>query len=220
MNTLIKSKLETSLAWTQMRDDLANSMWTNVCIFIYIRLILIYLYMHFDLMFEPILLTDLSHYFSFAMIYSSHMATSADGGDMIPECLCGGGKMSLFCAGPDAKHNGRWYYKCPINSKHSGYFLWCDDYHSKHGDGKMPNYVLNQVYRLAKAEDISVSEAKISTPVTTEVSSASDTKRSASVTAAVCSGFARCEAELRMNYVLCFIGLMLLLLGIVLGKLF
>lgn len=83
-------------------------------------------------------------------------------------------------------------------------FLWCDDYHSGSGDGKQPSYVLNQVYCPTKAV----------------VSNSSKKSRSTSDTANVCSDCGRCQDELKMNYVLVFIGLMLLLLGVVLGKLF
>lgn len=84
------------------------------------------------------------------VIYSKLMSTSTNEVDVIPECLCGGGKMNLFCAGKDAIHSGRYFYKCPTNEKHLRSFLWCDGYHSKIGDDKQPNFVLNQEYRPAK----------------------------------------------------------------------
>ncbi|KAL1536238.1 hypothetical protein AAHA92_28920 [Salvia divinorum] len=53
--------------------------------------------------------------------------------DDIPACGCGSGKMVLRCAGRTAMHAGRYYYKCPNNGKHPGSFKWCDEYHSEPG---------------------------------------------------------------------------------------
>ncbi|KAL1540575.1 hypothetical protein AAHA92_24910 [Salvia divinorum] len=50
-------------------------------------------------------------------------------GAQTPDCVCGRGKMELHCAGRSAMNAGRYYYKCPINAKHSGSFKWCDEYH-------------------------------------------------------------------------------------------
>ncbi|KAL1564377.1 hypothetical protein AAHA92_06728 [Salvia divinorum] len=51
--------------------------------------------------------------------------------DGIPECICGEGKMVLRCAGKSAMNAGRYYYKCPVNGKHPGSFLWSNEYHDK-----------------------------------------------------------------------------------------
>ncbi|KAL1550620.1 hypothetical protein AAHA92_18561 [Salvia divinorum] len=51
--------------------------------------------------------------------------------DGIPECICGEGKMVLRCAGKSAMNAGKYYYKCPVNGKHPGSFLWSNEYHDK-----------------------------------------------------------------------------------------
>lgn len=129
------------------------------------------------------------------------MSTTTTATDVIPECVCGMGKMKLLCAGKDAQHTGRWFYKCPIDANHSGSFFWCDDYHSRHGDGKLPDYVLNQTWRPEKKERNTHEEKN---------------KRRARTP----HGCGRCHVEIKMNFVLGVIGLVLLVLGFVLGKIF
>lgn len=48
-----------------------------------------------------------------------------DGG---PDCVCGEGKMVLLRAGKWAINAGRYYYKCPVDGKHPGWFWWYDEY--------------------------------------------------------------------------------------------
>ncbi|KAL1549622.1 hypothetical protein AAHA92_17702 [Salvia divinorum] len=36
--------------------------------------------------------------------------------------------MEMRCAGKSAMNAGRYYYKCPLNGKHPGSFMWCDEY--------------------------------------------------------------------------------------------
>ncbi|KAL1563825.1 hypothetical protein AAHA92_06248 [Salvia divinorum] len=51
--------------------------------------------------------------------------------------------MDLRCAGKSAMHAGRFYYKCPVNGKHPGSFKWCDEYHNE-PPFKEPGVELNQ----------------------------------------------------------------------------
>lgn len=132
------------------------------------------------------------------------MSTFSEELDMIPECNCGRGKMKLFCAGKEATHAGRYYYKCPLNAKHSRSFLWCDEYHSRNGDAKQPSYVLNQLYR----------------PMKPVYSSDAVKNKKMNQAGSVCGVCGCCRAETRMNLLLVFMGLVLLILGIVLGRLF
>ncbi|KAL1568695.1 protein ANTAGONIST OF LIKE HETEROCHROMATIN PROTEIN 1-like [Salvia divinorum] len=66
-------QVESSSNWNRMREDMAHSMWLNVCFFIV------------------------------------GMSTSTEDSELIPDCICGRGKMRLFCAGKEAKHSGRFF---------------------------------------------------------------------------------------------------------------
>lgn len=58
---------------------------------------------------------------------------------VIPDCICGYGKMQVKCTGPKSNHMGRYYYKCPTNDVICG----------RLNDlvGNIPDYVLNQTYK-------------------------------------------------------------------------
>ncbi|KAL1535062.1 hypothetical protein AAHA92_31162 [Salvia divinorum] len=132
------------------------------------------------------------------------MSASTDDGDLIPECACGKGNMRLFCAGKDATHSGRYFYKCPANAKHPNSFLWCDEYHRDKG-WRTPTFVLNQCYQPTK-KDEAVDSGK---------------KKGKVFPSHGCGLCGLCHAEIRMNFILALIGLvlLLLLLGIIIGKL-
>ncbi|KAL1567734.1 protein ANTAGONIST OF LIKE HETEROCHROMATIN PROTEIN 1-like [Salvia divinorum] len=131
------------------------------------------------------------------------MSSKTDDGEFIPACACGRGKMRLLCAGKDATHSGRYFYKCSANAKHANFFLWCDEYHSGKGSGRIPTFVLNQCYRPTNNDESDVlAKKKMSSP------------------SHGCRLCGRCQSEIRMNFILVLMGLVLLLLGVVLGKLF
>ncbi|KAL1566887.1 hypothetical protein AAHA92_02430 [Salvia divinorum] len=54
--------------------------------------------------------------------------------DDAPYCCCGAGKMDLRCAGKSALHAGRLYLKCPVNGKHAESFIWFDEHNSQGTD--------------------------------------------------------------------------------------
>lgn len=129
------------------------------------------------------------------------MSTVTEEFDMIPECLCGGGRMKLLCAGEGAIHVGRYYYKFPDDAQHSRSFLWCDDYHSRNGDGKLPDFVKNQLYRPNK-----------------QVCSGEVLKKKRSNTGGHCGDSCRCRVEARVNLLLAVMAVVLFMVGFVIGK--
>lgn len=52
--------------------------------------------------------------------------------------------MTLRCAGADATYMGRYFYKCPANEKHKGYFLQYDEYHYMETPGMISDYIRNE----------------------------------------------------------------------------
>lgn len=66
---------------------------------------------------------------SIIFFFSRHMSISGDPSSP-PVCACGIGMMIKLCAGEYSKNPGRYYYKCPVNSKHPKNFIWCDEYHT------------------------------------------------------------------------------------------
>ncbi|XP_057772049.1 FBD-associated F-box protein At5g22730-like isoform X2 [Salvia miltiorrhiza] len=81
------------------------------------------------------------------LIINEFMADYAYAPELIPLCRCGRGKMLVKCAGKEALHAGRFYYKCPANIKHQGSFLWCDEYHQNEvGAGQAPRYLSGRMY--------------------------------------------------------------------------
>ena len=45
-----------------------------------------------------------------------------------PKCPCGHGMMVMKCAGKAAKYANRFNYKCPLNRDHPGSFKWFDEH--------------------------------------------------------------------------------------------
>lgn len=121
-----------------------------------------------------------------------------------PECRCGNGLMILKCAGKDAMHTGRVYYKCPADLKHDKSFLWCDDYHKNDPPGMIPDYVLNQAYKKHNS-------------LSTSCSSSSRVNASGMASEARPTRL-RSDVEIEIAFI--FMAVVIFCLGIVIGKLF
>lgn len=124
------------------------------------------------------------------------------GNDLIPSCHCGGGKMLLKCAGPDAHYTGCYYYTCPTIFKHERNWMWCDEYHKNDPAGVIPDYVLNQVVVKKPTKKFTRSEASQAREVT------------------VASEFLppRRMSDLEVLIAFLFMSIVIFILGIILGK--
>lgn len=52
--------------------------------------------------------------------------------------------MKTLLVGKLTDHPGRYFYRCPLDDKHSKSLIWCDEYHRKDPAGKIPDFVANQ----------------------------------------------------------------------------
>lgn len=57
------------------------------------------------------------------------MDQGVDEFNAIPNCVCGNGRMLRKIVGSRSIHPGRAYYKCPVNGNHKVRFHLCDEYH-------------------------------------------------------------------------------------------
>lgn len=122
--------------------------------------------------------------------------------NLIPICPCGKGKLLIKPAGPTAKHVGRIYYKCPVSC---GYWKWCDDYHQEAASEIIPKYVLNQVYKPKARLDGSTSATSTPRYEPSSIDSPTGRRRHSS------------HLESQITYL--FMGAVLVLLGVIIGKL-
>ncbi|KAL1559487.1 hypothetical protein AAHA92_09824 [Salvia divinorum] len=77
--------------------------------------------------------------------------------DDIPDCGCGKRKMEMRCAGRSAMHAGRYYYKCPTNGKHPGSFKWCDEYHQEI-PSRAPGVELEKTKRVTSSRNLTLAD--------------------------------------------------------------
>ena len=113
-----------------------------------------------------------------------------------PDRSCGGGKMELRCAGKNVVHVGRYYLKCPANGQHLGSFKWYDEYrtgglnHTNEENGK-------------RVRDIR-SPALMKHPYSNEVC------------AHCCAS--KSTTEMKINVLICLVGLLLVAVCFMMGK--
>ncbi|KAL1562980.1 hypothetical protein AAHA92_05492 [Salvia divinorum] len=65
-----------------------------------------------------------------------------------PHCRCGNEKMIVRCGGKFANHPGRFYYKCPVNGKHTQSFIWCDEYQNNSSTSDVQDFLRQPHYNI------------------------------------------------------------------------
>ena len=111
--------------------------------------------------------------------------------------------MRVLCPGKAAKHVGRYFYKCPGNVNHPGSFMWCEDYHNSNPTVQLPSFVLDQEYHPKKYHGRCETDKSGCFP---SVHVSSVPKR-------------HYDANKVFHIILVFMGIVLFLLGVIVGKL-
>ncbi|KAL1544820.1 hypothetical protein AAHA92_00386 [Salvia divinorum] len=120
-----------------------------------------------------------------------------------PQCRCGQGKMVVRCGGKFANHPGRYYYKCPLNAKHAQSFIWCDEFQASNPT------IENQVFQRQPPVHRGCSPDLLSSTVI---------DKSATETATSNPTRSRTLSDLETHIAVIFMSMVLVLLGVILGK--